>query len=223
VWCIPPQANAEFAWRMEDVIATYQLPYDPQYPVVCFDEACKQLFGEVRPPQPAAPGQPARQDYEYERKGVCHQLVLCEPLTGWRHVRVTERRTRQDYAECLRELVDVYFPEAKKIRLVQDNLNTHDGASLYEAFPPEEARRLLDKIEFHYTPKHGSWLNLAESEISIMNSQCLDRRLESVAEIAQEVAPWEEARNAKEVRVHWTFTVAAARQKLKKVYPSIED
>jgi hypothetical protein len=208
---------------MEDVIAVYELPYDPQYPVVCFDEACKQLFGEVRPPQPARPGRPARQDYEYERKGVCHQLVLCEPLTGWRHVRVTERRTRKDYAECLRELVDVYFPEAKKIRLVQDNLNTHDGASLYEAFSPEEARRILDKIEFHYTPKHGSWLNLAESEISIMNSQCLDCRAGSVSAVAEKVAPWEEARNAKGVRVHWTFTVAAARRKLKKLYPSVED
>ena len=208
---------------MEDVIATYQLPYDPQYPVVCFDEACKQLFGEVRPPRPPAPGQPARQDYEYERKGVCHQLLLCQPLTGWRHVRVTERRTRKDYAECLRELVDVYFPEATKIRLIQDNLNTHDGASLYEAFLPEEARRILDKLEFHYTPKHGSWLNLAESEISIMNSQCLDCRLETVLAVAQQVVPWEEARNAKQVHVHWTFTVAAARHKLKKLYPSIEN
>ena len=150
-------------------------------------------------------------------------MVLCEPLTGWRHVRVTERRTRKDYAACLRELVDVSFPEAKKIRLVQDNLNTHDGASLYEAFSPEEARRILDKIEFHYTPKHGSWLNLAESEISIMNSQCLDCRLESVAAVAEKVAPWEEARNAQGIRVHWTFTVAAARQKLKKLYPSAED
>jgi DDE superfamily endonuclease len=207
---------------MEDVITTYRLPYDPHYPVVCFDEACKQLFGEVRPPLPPEPGRPGRQDYEYERKGVCHQLVLCEPLTGWRHVQVTERRTRKDYAECLRDLVDVYYPEAKKIRLVQDNLNTHDGASLYEAFAPDEARRILEKLEFHYTPKHGSWLNLAESEISIMNSQCLDRRLESVAAIATQVAPWEEARNAKQVRVHWTFTVAAARHKLKKLYPSIE-
>jgi len=223
VWCLPPEANAAFVWRMEDVITTYQLPYDPQYPVVCFDEACKQLFGEVRPPQAAEPGRPARQDYEYERKGVCHQLVLCEPLTGWRHVRVTERRTRKDYAECLRELVDVYYPNAQKIRLVQDNLNTHDGASLYEAFPPDEARRILEKLEFHYTPKHGSWLNLAESEISIMNSQCLNRRLESVTEVAQQVAPWEEARNAKRIQVHWTFTVAAARQKLKKLYPSVED
>jgi DDE superfamily endonuclease len=208
---------------MEDVIAVYQRPYDPRYPVVCFDEACKQLFGEVRQPRPGQPGRPARQDYEYERKGVCHQLVLCEPLTGWRHVCVTERRTRKDYAECVRELVDVHFPEARRIRLVQDNLNTHDGASLYEAFPPGEARRILDRIEWHYTPKHGSWLNLAESEISIMNGQCLDCRLESVAAVAEKVAPWEEARNAQGIRVHWTFTVAAARQKLKKLYPSVED
>jgi DDE superfamily endonuclease len=202
---------------MEDVIATYELPYDPVYPVVCFDEACKQLFGEVRPPEGAVPGQPRRQDYEYERKGVCHQLLMCEPLTGWRHVRVTERRTRRDYAECLRELVDVHFPAARKIRLVQDNLNTHDGASLYETFPPEQARRILEKLEFHYTPKHGSWLNLAESEISIMNSQCLDCRLDSVATVAQKVAPWEEKRNAQGVRVHWTFTAAAARRKLKEL------
>ncbi len=208
---------------MEDVIATYELPYDPEYPVVCFDEACKQLFGEVRPPEAALPGQPMRQDYEYERKGVCHQLLMCEPLTGWRHVRVTERRTRRDYAECLRELADVHFPEARKIRLVQDNLNTHDGASLYEAFPPDEARRILTKLEFHYTPKHGSWLNLAESEISIMNNQCLDCRLDSVAAVAEKVAPWEAKRNAKAIRVHWTFTVVAARRKLQKLYPSVED
>ena len=150
-------------------------------------------------------------------------MLMCEPLTGWRHVRVTERRTRKDYAACLRALVNVHYPDATKIRLVQDNLNTHDGASLYEAFPPEEARRILEKLEFHYTPKHGSWLNLAESEISIMNSQCLDRRLDSVAAVAQQVGPWEEARNAKGIRVHWTFTVAAARQKLTKLYPSVED
>lgn len=173
---------------MEDVIQTYLLPYDPKYPVVCFDEACKQLFGEVRPPQRTRPGRAARVDYEYERKGVCHQLLMCEPLRGWRHVKVTERRTRRDYAECVRDLIDVYYPEAVKIRLVQDNLNTHDGASLYETFRPAEARRILDRIEFHYTPKHGSWVNMAETEISIMNSQCLDRRLEDQALIAREVA-----------------------------------
>jgi hypothetical protein len=208
---------------MEDVIQTYLRPYDARYPVVCFDEACKQLFGAVRPPQPPRRGAPARVDYEYERKGVCHQLLLCEPLRGWRHVRVSARRTRKDYALCVRELVDVYYPQAVRIRLVQDNLNTHDGASLYEAFPPAEARRLLDKLEFHYTPKHGSWLNMAETEIGIMNGQCLDRRMENQEEIATEVAAWEDKRNTQEARIHWTFTLAVARQKLRKLYPSNED
>lgn len=207
---------------MEDVIQTYLLPYDARYPVVCFDEACKQLFGEVRAPRRPGRGRTAKQDYEYERKGVCHQLMLCEPLRGWRHVKVTERRTRRDYARYIRELVEVYYPQARLIRLVQDNLNTHDGASLYETFAPEHARRLLDKIEWHYTPKHGSWLNMAESEISIMNGQCLDRRLDSQVKIAQEVAAWESQRNAKGVRMHWTFTLATARRKLRKIYPSIE-
>ena len=207
---------------MEDVIQTYLLPYDPQFPVVCFDEACKQLFGEVRPAEGAEPGKPARVDYEYERKGVCNQLLMCEPLRGWRHVRVSERRTRRDYAGCVQELVDVHYPQAVKIRLVQDNLNTHDGASLYEAFAPAEARRILDKIEFHYTPKHGSWLNMAETEIRIMNQQCLDRRLDSPDKTAQEVAAWERKRNARRARIHWTFTLTAARQKLRKVYPSNE-
>jgi hypothetical protein len=208
---------------MEDVIQTYMLPYDPKHPVVCFDEACKQLFGEVRPSRRPRRGSPAQVDYEYERKGVCHQLLMCEPLRGWRHVKVTERRTRRDYAECVRELVDVYYPGVKKIRLVQDNLNTHDGASLYERFRPAEARRLLDKIEWHYTPKHGSWVNMAETEIGIMNGQCLDRRLDSQALIATEVAAWEDKRNILEARIHWTFTLAVARQKLRKLYPSNED
>ena len=208
---------------MEDVIQTYLLPYDARYPVVCFDEACKQLFGEVKPPQGVGPGRPARVDYEYERKGVCHQLLMCEPLRGWRHVEVTQRRTRRDYASCMRNLVDLHYPQAKKIRLVQDNLNTHDGASLYEAFPPEEARRILDRIEFHYTPKHGSWLNMAETEINIMNRQCLDRRLDSQTLLGEEVAAWEQERNARQARIHWTFTLAAARHKLRKIYPSIED
>ena len=208
---------------MEDVLQTYRLPYNPRYPVVCFDEACRQLFGEVRPPRRARRGHSARVDYEYERKGVCHQLLMCEPLRGWRHVEVTERRTRRDYARCVKDLVDRYYPQATTIRLVQDNLNTHDGASLYEAFSPEEARRLLDRIDFHYTPKHGSWLNMAETEISIMGSQCLDRRLENQDRMAEEVATWESERNAREAKIHWTFTLAAARRKLRKIYPSIED
>jgi len=208
---------------MEDVIQTYLLPYDPACPVVCFDEACKQLFGHASPPRRASPGQAARVDYEYERKGVCHQLMMCEPLRGWRHVKVTERRTRRDYANCVRELVDAQYPRARRIRLVQDNLNTHDGASLYEAFAPAEARRILDKIEFHYTPKHGSWLNMAETEINIMVRQCLDRRLNSQRLIAREVAAWEKQRNTRRAKIHWTFTIASARRKLRKTYPSIED
>jgi len=208
---------------MEDVIQTYLLPYNPAYPVVCFDEACKQLFGEVRPPLPHKPGSPAKQDYEYERKGVCNQLMMCEPLRGWRHVIVSERRTRLDYAHCMRELLEVHYPRASKIRLVQDNLNTHDGTSIYEAFRPEKARQLLNRIEWHYTPKHGSWLNMAETEIRIMNGQCLNRRLDSQTRVATEVATWENKRNSAQARIHWTFTLAAARRKLRKLYPSIED
>ena len=207
---------------MEDVIQTYQLPYDPKVPVVCFDEASQQLFGEVRPPMRPSRGRPRRVDYEYERKGVCNQFMMCEPLRGWRGVRVTHRRTRQDYAKTVRELVEVHYPHAVKIRLVQDNLNTHDGASLYEAFEPGVAWRLLDRIEFHYTPKHGSWLNMAETEISILKSQCLDRRLDTQEQLAGEVAAWVAKRNAQKAKIHWTFTLANARRKLHKVYPSIE-
>jgi hypothetical protein len=166
------------------------------------------------------PGRPARRDYEYERKGVCHQFMMCEPLRGWRHVRVTTRRTRQDYARCVRELVETYYPQARKIRLVQDNLNTHDGASLYEAFPPQEARRLLDKIEFHYTPKHGSWLNMAEIELSVFARQCLHRRLATEATLKRELAAVEAARNAARATIKWQFTTAAARVKLHHLYPS---
>jgi DDE superfamily endonuclease len=191
--------------------------------VVCFDEACQQRFGEVRPARPPRRGSPAQLDYAYERKGVCHQLLLCEPRRGWRHVRVSARRPRKDYALCVRELVDVPYPGAEKIRLVQDNLNTHDGASRYEAFPPAEARRLLGQIEFHYTPTHGSGVNMAETEVGIMNGQCLDRRLDSPEKSATEVAAWEGKRNAQEARIHWTFSLAVARQKLRKLYPSIED
>ena len=205
------------------MIQTYMLPYDPQYPVVCFDEACQQLFGEVRPRRSASPGRSGLIDYEYERKGVCCQLLVCEPLRGWRHVAVTARRTRRDYAVFMRELLEVHYAKAVKIRLVQDNLNTHDGASLYETFAPNIARRLLDRIEFHYTPKHGSWLNMAETEINILKSQCLNRRLESQKLLTNEVAVWEKRRNASQSRIHWTFTLAAARQKMRKTYPSNED
>lgn len=208
---------------MEDVIQTYMLPYNALRPVVCFDESSKQLFGEVRERQRPRPGKHAKSDYEYERKGVCNQFMMCEPLRGWRHVKVTDRRTRRDYADCIRELVDIQYAKADKILLIQDNLNTHSGGSLYERFPATEARRLLDKIEFHYTPKHGSWLNMAETEIGIMNRQCLKRRLDCQAKIAKEVVAWERKRNLKQARIHWTFSLAIARQKLRKLYPSIED
>jgi len=204
------------------VIQTYQLPYDPLYPVVCFDEACQQLFGEVRPRQRASSGRPVRIDYEYERKGVCHQLLFCEPLRGWRHVWVSKRRTRKDYAMAVKNLVETQYPKALKSRLVQDNLNTHDGASLYETFTPEVARRLLDRIEFHYTPKHGSWVNMAETEINVMKSQCLARRLESQTRLAAEIAAWQKRRNQQKARIHWNFPLSAARQKLRKCYPSNE-
>ena len=222
-WCVPPDADADYVWRMEDVIQTYMLPYNPRRPVVCFDEASKQLFGEVRGSQPAQPGKHARMDYEYERKGTCNQFMMCEPLRGWRHVEVTGRRTRREYAECVKALVDVHYSGVEKIILVQDNLNTPSGGSLYQRFSPEEARRLLDKIEFHYTPKHGSWLNMAETEIGIMTRQCSNRRLDCQTKIVTEVSAWENKRNEKQVRVHWTFTLAVARQKLRKLYPTIED
>ena len=208
---------------MEDVIQTYLLPYDARRPVVCFDEASRQLFGEVRPARPPGVGQHAKVDCEYERKGTCNLFMMCEPLRGWRHVRVTDRRTRRDYAECVKELVDVYYPQAEKILLVQDNLNTHSGGSLYERFAPAEALRLLSKIEFHYTPKHGSWLNMAETEIGIVNRQCLDRRLDCPTKLAHEVAAWEAKRNETQARIHWAFTLAVARQKLRKLYPTTED
>ena len=204
---------------MEDVLQTYRLPYDPRYPVVCMDEASKQLTGEVNAPLPMQPGKAKCEDYEYERKGVCNEFVCCEPLRGWRHVKVTERRTKRDWAKCIRELLDVHYANATRIHLVLDNLNTHTGASLYEAFAPAEARRLLDRLEFHHTPKHASWLNMAEIEIGILNRQCLNRRIDNAPELCKEVAAWEEERNRKEAKIHWTFTITVARNKLKKLYP----
>jgi len=222
-WCIPPESDAEFVYRMEDVLATYALPPDRDVPVVCMDEASKQLIGEVAEPLPTAPGQPKGVDYEYERLGVCSLFMFCEPQSGWRHVDVTDRRTKKDWAERMRDLVDIHYPEAKKIRVVLDNLNTHTGSSLYEAFPPKEARRILERLEFHYTPKHASWLNMAEIEIGVMNRQCLNRRIPEKATIGAEVAAWEKRRNAERAKIRWTFTVSSARIKLHKVYPSIED
>jgi hypothetical protein len=208
---------------MEDVLDVYTRPYDPKQPQVCLDEASRQLLSEVTPPQPVAPGVPAREDYEYEREGVCNLFVVCEPLVGRRHVTVSDRRTRLDYAEVIRHLVDVLYPDAEKIVLVQDNLNTHTPASLYEAFEPAEAKRLADKLEIHYTPKHGSWLNMAEIELSVMAKQCLDRRLPDRATVEREVAAWEARRNGGSQRIDWRFTTADARIKLKHLYPAIHD
>lgn len=218
-WCIPPKANADFVWHMEDVLQTYQLPYNRRIPVVCMDEASKQLIGEVEEPLSVQPGQPKCEDYEYERKGVCNEFVCCEPLRGWRHVKVTERRTKRDWAECIRELLEVHYPKAPLIRLVLDNLNTHTGASLYETFSPRRARQMLDRLEFHHTPKHASWLNMAEIEIGIMNRQCLNRRIDDADVLRREIAAWQAKRNTAAAKIHWTFTIAVARQKLKKLYP----
>jgi hypothetical protein len=219
-WCIPPEQNAEFVWRMEALLDLYAEPYDPQRPTVCFDELPYQLVAETRRPRPTGPGQPARYDYEYRRGGTANVFLCCQPQAGWRHVTVTERRTKQDFAQQMRELVDVHYPAATVIRVVLDNLNTHTGGALYEAFPPVEARRLLRKLEFHYTPKHGSWLNQAEIELSVRSRQCLDRRIGDRQTLVSEVAAWEHERNEARSLIHWRFTTADARDKLPHVYPA---
>jgi hypothetical protein len=208
---------------MEDVLDVYTRPDDPRRPQVCLDETSRQLLGDATPPLPPAPGQPARQDYEYVRAGVCNLFLVCEPLVGRRHVTVSDRRTRLDDADCLKALVDVHYPEAETIVLVQDTLTTHTPASLYDAFPAAEAKRLADKLEVHYTPKHGSWLTMAEIELGVLAEQCLDRRLPDRAELEREVAAWEARRNAAARTVHWRFTTADARIKLKHLYPEIQD
>jgi hypothetical protein len=206
---------------MEDVLALYERPYDARLPQVCMDETSKQLVGETRTPLPAAPGQPARIDYEYERHGVRNLFLFVEPLRGWRHIAVTARRTKRDWALAIRDLVDRHYPEAERIMLVLDNLNTHVGAALYETFPPAEARRLLDRLELHYTPPHGSWLNMAEIELSILARQCLDRRIPDAATLTAEATAWVTERNTRQRRIDWRFTAADARIKLKRLYPSL--
>jgi len=207
---------------MEDVLEVYHRPYDAKRPLVCLDEASKQLVGEVVQPLPPAPGQPERCDYEYVRNGTANLFMVSEPLLGWRAVQVTERRTAKDYAEVLRWLAEDVHPDAEVIVLVQDNLNTHTLASLYEAFPPEQARRLAARFEVHYTPKHGSWLNVAEIELSVLARQCLGRRIDNPEELRREVAAWEADRNERGVEVKWRFTTADARIKLHRLYPSLE-
>jgi hypothetical protein len=220
-WCIPPEANAEFVAAMEDVLDVYGRPPAPARPLVCMDEASKQLVKETRPSQPAQPGQSARYDAEYERAGVRNLFLAVAPLDGWRAVQVTEQRTRTDWAAFMRELADRVYPTAERIVVVLDNLNTHGPASFYEAYPPAEARRLAERFEFHYTPKHGSWLNMAEIELSVLGRQCLDRRLPDAPTLEAEVAAWVSRRNGAGATIDWQFTTADARIKLKHLYPSV--
>ena len=208
---------------MEDVLEVYKRPYDPKRPVVCLDETSKQLIGEAQKPVSAAPGQMAKVDYEYVRNGVANVFMIFEPLAGQRDVEVTDRRTKKDWAQCVRKVSDEMYPEAEKIVLVEDNLNTHSPASLYEAFEPSEAKRLADRFEFHYTPKHGSWLDMAEIELGILGRQCLARRIDNINDLRREAKAWEQSRNAAKTKVNWQFTTADARIKLKRLYPSIDE
>jgi hypothetical protein len=219
---LPKEANADYVCAMEDVLEVYTRSYNPARPVVCLDEASKQLVADVTPPLPMEPGQPARQDYEYERCGTANLFMVFEPLAGQRHVKVTAQRTNADLAVVLRELADVTYNDAEKIVLVMDNLNTHKLAVLYQAYQPEEARRLCERFEIHYTPKHASWLNMAETELSVLGRQCLDRRIADQDFLRREVASWEEKRNQAQVKVDWQFTTAEARIKLKRLYPKLE-
>jgi hypothetical protein len=206
---------------MEDVLDVYQRPVDPARPIICLDETSRQVLAETRPPLPATPGRLARHDPEYARKGVVNLFLVSEPLRGWRQVRVSQQRTRIDWAHCVKELVDVHYADAERIVLVMDQLNTHSPASLYQAFPPSEAKRLADKLEIHYTPKHGSWLNMAEIELSVLQRQCLDRRLGDRATLEREVAAWVVARNRTATTIDWRFTTDDARIKLKRLYPAV--
>jgi hypothetical protein len=216
---IAPEANAAFVAAMEDVLSVYRRPHDPQRPLVCLDETSKQMIKETRAPIPAAPGRQARRDYEYERNGVANLFMMFAPLEGWRRVKVTDRHAAIDYAHALKDLSDVHFPNATKIVLVQDNLSTHTPASLYAAFPAAEARRLVERFEWHFTPKHGSWLDMAESELAVLATQCLDRRIPDKPTLTAEVAAWQDNRNTRCVKADWQFTTEDARIKLKRLYP----
>jgi len=218
-WCLPTGPSSEFVAAMEDVLEVYHRPHDPSRPVVCMDECSKQLIAEVREPLPPRPGDVAKYDSEYERRGTANLFLAVEPLAGKRTVQVTDQRTRTDWALFIRFLLLTVYPEAAVIVLVMDNLNTHGIASLYEAFDPATARALAARLEIHYTPKHGSWLNMAETELSILSCQCLDRRIESKALLTQEVAAWEQQRNEEQVRIDWRFTTDDARIKLRRLYP----
>ena len=206
---------------MEDILTIYKRPHNPDQPLICMDETSKQLTKETRLAIPAKPGVPARYDYEYERNGVCNIFMFYEPFGGKRYVSITDRRTKKDWAWQIKELLEIHYPDAQKVTLVMDNLNTHTGASLYEAFPPDEARSLLERLEIHYTPKHGSWLNIAEIELRVLTGQCLNRRIPDKQKIEYEVAKWQSQRNFKQAKVDWHFSTDDARIKLKRLYPTI--
>ena len=221
MWCIPPKHSAEFVCAMENVLEVYHRPYDPKRPVVCMDETSKQLVKETRVPHPGRPGRAERFDYEYERNGTANVFLFCEPLAGRRRVAVTDRRTKCDWAEQIGTLLDVHYPRAKRVTLVMDNLNTHALASLYEAFDPREARRLMKRLEVVYTPKHGSWLNMAEIELSVLSRQCLGGRVPDQPTLVAGVEQWQRDRNTSRATIDWQFTTADARIKLRRLYPKI--
>lgn len=221
-WCIPPRENADFVAHMEDILELYKMPYDSQVPLVCMDEQPIQMLKETRVPVGPAPGRPARYDYEYERNGTAAIFMFCEPLGAWRRVNVRHRKTAVDWAHEIKELLEVNYPDAHKVVLVCDNLNTHKIASLYEAFPPAQARRLVQRLEIHYTPKHGSWLNIAEIELSALTGQCLDRRIPDIETLQRETEAWQRKRNANQKGVDWQFTAPDARIRLRHLYPQIQ-
>lgn len=218
---IPPEQNGSFVANMEMVLDVYKRPFDPLYPVVCMDESPKQLIGETKVPIPASPGKAAKHDYEYKRCGVCNVFISCEPLAGKRTAKVTERKTKRDWA-CFIEEIAGQYESAEKITLVMDNLNTHNPGSLYESFPPKKAKALWDRFEFVYTPKHGSWLNMAEIELNVLTGQCLKRRIGDIEIVKKEVAAWQRARDNKGAKVNWQFTAEDARIKLRRLYPTID-
>jgi transposase len=220
-WCIPPKQNAEFVYHMEDVLEVYQRPEDARFPLICFDETPVQLISETRQSLPLQKGHPERYDYEYRREGTANLFMFFAPLLNWRHLKVTERRTKMDWASCINELVHQYFPKAERCVVVQDNLNTHAPAALYETFEPAQARNILDRLELHFTPKHGSWLNMAEIELSVLGRQCLNGYIPDREFLASETLSWETERNANKATVDWRFTTADARIRLKKLYPVI--
>ena len=221
MWCIPPTANAAFVCAMEDILEVYRRPYNANEPLICMDETTKQLVKEMRNPIPMQPGKPACYDYEYERNGVCNIFMFYEPFGGKRYTTVTEHRTKMDWAHQIKELLEIHYPDAAKIVLVMDNLNTHSGASLYETFPPEEARRLVERLEIHFTPKHGSWLNIAEIELRVLSGQCLNRRIPDMQTLQCEINQWQFERNFIQAKVDWRFSTDDARIKLKRLYPTL--